>query len=224
VKQFLISFESDVAANAPNNTTGYSHPGTPILSQIVSKGLLTPGSGTFAEKVVTTPTPPGSPNPLETLYQYNAELNLGKSFPEQRDTVYWLKIVALVDPQRDGAIQWGWHNRDYSILDPLASSPPLVSPGEANLTPGAVPFWHFQDDAVAGTTVTVTVDPTMPTMPTIQQSLGTPTHYLFPYDGGDNIGQFSKDLAFELYTSPEPNAMILMLSGLALIAAWRRKA
>ena len=43
-------------------------------------------------------------------------------------------------------------------------------------------------------------------------------------DGSDSIGQFSKDLAFELYTSPEPNAMILMLSGLALIAAWRRKA
>ena len=53
--------------------------------------------------------------PLEALYEYNAELNLGKYFPEHHDKVYWLKIVALVDVQRDGFIQWGWHDRDWSI-------------------------------------------------------------------------------------------------------------
>jgi len=223
VKQFLISFESDVAANDPTNTTGYSHPGVPLLSQIVSKGQLAAGSGTFTETVVPTPTPPGSPNPIETLYQYNAELNLGRSFPQQPDTVYWLKIVALVDPQRDGAIQWGWHDRDWSILDPLASSPPAVQPGETNLGSAGSPVWHFQDDAVTGTLVTVTINPNAPTLPTVTESLGTPTRYIFPYDGSDNIGQFSKDLAFELFTVPEPNAIILALSTLVLIAVRRRK-
>ena len=55
--------------------------------------------------------------------------------------MYWLKIVALVDvppgcpfPDPDQpptfVPRWGWHNRDYTIMDPLASTPPAVVPGE----------------------------------------------------------------------------------------------
>jgi hypothetical protein len=230
VKQFLISFESDVPVSDPTNTTGYSHPGTPLLSQIVTKGPLAPGSGTFIESpVMTPPPPPGSAAP-EDLYQYNAELNLGKEFFEHPDTVYWLKIVALVDPQRDGPIMWGWHDRDWSIPDPLASSPPAVVPGEGIIgmtgpippLGGTLPVWHFQDDAVQGS-VSVFINTAMPNMPTVQQSIGTPQHYVFPLDGPDNIGQFSKDLAFELYTRvPEPAGMTLLVMG-AAVAGWRRR-
>jgi hypothetical protein len=229
VKQFLISFEKDVPVTDPTNTTGYSHPGAPLLNQIVTLGPLAPGSGTFTETIVPTPTPPPAP---EVLYQYNAELNLGKEFPEHPDTVYWLKIVALVDPQRDGPIAWGWHDRDWSIPDPLASTAPAVVPGEhivGSVGPippfgGTLPVWHFQDDAVTGP-LTVAIDPSMPKMPTIDQPFWTPTHYVFPVDGPDSIGQFSKDLAFELYTRvPEPSTMLLMtLAGVALAAVYRRR-
>src|SRR5262249_45145801 len=130
VKQFLISFESDVSATDPTNTTGHSHPGVPLLNQIVTRGPLMPGSGTFTETSIPTPPPPPGPTAPETLYQYNAELNLGKEFLEHPDTVYWLKIVALVNPQQDGDLRWGWHDRDWSIPDPLASSKPAVDPGE----------------------------------------------------------------------------------------------
>jgi hypothetical protein len=224
VKQFLISFETDVPVTDPTNTTGYSHPGTPLLNQIVTKGPLAPGSGTFTEKFVSTPP---TPTPLEGLYEYNAELHLGKEFFEHPDTVYWLKIVALVDPQRDGPIMWGWHDRDWAIPDPLASMPPAVSPGEhmagtvGPIPPlgGTLPVWHFQDDAVQGT-VSVFIDPSMPIMPTIEQSIGTPQHYIFPWDGPDAITQFSKDLAFELYTRvPEPGAILLL--GLGLLSMLR---
>jgi PEP-CTERM motif len=228
VKQFLISFEKDVPVTDPTNTTGYSHPGVPLLNQIVTLGPLAPGSGTFTESFIPTPSPPPGP---EALYQYNAELNLGKEFPEHPDTVYWLKIVALVDPQRDGPIAWGWHDRDWSIPDPLASTPPAVVPGEGivgavgPIPPfgGTLPVWHFQDDAVTGP-LTVFIDPSMPKMPTIDQPFWTPTHYVFPFDGPDNIGQFSKDLAFELYTRvPEPSSMLLIgLGGLALATMRRR--
>src|SRR5262249_1156631 len=113
----------------------------------------------------------------------------------------------LVDPQRDGPIAWGWHDRDWSIPDPLASTPPAVVPGEgivgaAGPIPplgGTLPVWHFQDDAVTGA-VSVFIDPSMPKMPSIQQTIGSPTHYVPPFDGPSVIGQFSKDLAFELYT------------------------
>jgi hypothetical protein len=170
--------------------------------------------------------------PLEALYEYNGELNLGKEFPEHPDTVYWLKIVALVDPLRDGNVQWGWHDRDWSILDPLASSPPAVVPGEGvigTITDPAKaftsPVWHFQDDAVSGT-ILVFPDPTMPNMPSIQQSGYTPHNYIFPWDGPDSIQQFSKDLAFELYTRiPEPCALgLASLAVVALAAVVRRRA
>jgi hypothetical protein len=218
VKRFLISFESDVPVG-PNNPLPYSHPGSPLLNQIVFKGPLAPGSGTFTEKLVSTPLMAGMP-PREALYEYNAELHLDKFFAEQRDTVYWLKIVALVDAQQDGPIQWGWHNRDWSIPDPLASMPPAVVPGEGPI--GTVtdplkgftsPVWHFQDDAVSGP---VTVFPgTMPNMPSVEQTGWTPENYIFPWDGPDNISQFSKDLAFELYTIPEPAAGVLICVALS---------
>src|SRR5688500_7562954 len=90
VDKFLISFESDVPAG-PNNP--FSHPGQPLLNQIVRRGPISPGSGTFTEATIS----PGGPPLNETLYEYNAELHLGKEFFEKSDTVYWLKVVALVD-------------------------------------------------------------------------------------------------------------------------------
>ncbi|MCC7086345.1 MAG: PEP-CTERM sorting domain-containing protein [Pirellulales bacterium] len=228
VKQFLISFESDVPVG-PNNPLPYSHPGVPLLNQIVTLGPLAPGSGTFTEKLIPTPVMP-TMGPLEALYEYNAELNLDKYFPQHPDTVYWLKIVALVDVQRDGFIEWGWHNRDWSIFDPLASTPPAVMPGEGPI--GTVtdpikgfssPVYHFQDDAVQGP-ITVFPDPSMPNMPNLEQGLGTPQNYIYPWDGPDSIQQFSKDLAFELYTIPEPAAGMLLAAGLgmAFLLRWKR--
>ena len=75
VQQFLISFETDV----PAQPGVPSHPGTPLLSQIVTLGALAPGSGTFTETLVNGNVP-------EHLYSYNAELKL--PFAEANDTVY----------------------------------------------------------------------------------------------------------------------------------------
>lgn len=202
VPAFLISFESDIPAN-PNG--GFSQPGTPLLSQIVTPGALTPGSGTFVETLINGNIP-------EHLYQYNAELSV--PFPEQKDTVYWLKIVAL---SQDSALQWGWHNRDYTVMDPFAS--PLVSPGETNLGPAVSPIWHFQDDAVTGG-VDIIPNP-VPGSPTVNQYNMSPTNYIDIIDGPPGIGQYSKDLAFEIYTVPEPAAPVIL--GLALTAMILRR-
>jgi hypothetical protein len=207
VDKFLIAFESDVPVG-PNNP--FSRPGTPLLNQIVRKGPLAPGSGTFTEK-------PAGGSAAEPLFEYNAELNLGKEFPQQPNTVYWLKIAALVDGN-DPPFIWGWHNRDYTIPDSLASTPPAVSPGESMVgtVPGPtgqpVPVWHFQDDAVSGT-FTAMIDPAMPNMPIVDQSDFVPQRYVFPSDGPDVIQQFSKDLAFELYMIPEPATWLLLITG-----------
>jgi len=218
VKQFYLGFESDVPADPAG---GFSRPGVPLLQQYLNKGPLAPASGTFTETLIRGPDPILG----ESLYQYNAEL--GCPFQEKRDTVYWLKIVAMVNQATDGPIQWGWHNRDYTIFDPLASSPPVVVPGEhvdgfVGGGGGAdpAPVFHFQDDAVQGTIISQFITQCSGTT---DQSAFEPTHYVTGLDGPDPIGQFSKDLAFELYTVPEPGMIGLVGVGLVMLSGRRRK-
>ena len=227
VRRFLISFESDIPASATNP---FSQPGEPLLNQIVTLApLLTPGSGTFTEKLFW-PTSVDGP-----IYEYNAELHLGKEFRQEPDTVYWLKIVALVDAPPEIPLEerlaWGWHNRDYTKMDPLASVPPAVVPGEhiAGFLPSPdgveIPIWHFQDNAVDGF-VFVGIDPNNPMtqiMPFVQQDVRGPNNYLPPWDGPSLIGQFSKDLAFELYTIPEPASIVLIALACAAFGSTVRR-
>jgi hypothetical protein len=241
VQKFLIAFESDVPANTANNTP--SHPGctapgcNPVLQyDVVNLGALAPGSGTFTETLVRGPDPVLG----EALYKYNAELHLGHEFFEKPDNVYWLKIAALVDvpqpvvvPIPPGVTQWGWHNRDYTINDPLASTFPAVNPGEFQdgTIPGTnLPIWHFQDDAVQGN-LDFSPNPPAGSFP-INQFNMSPTNYQFvnsagagPIDGPPGIELHSKDLAFRLYTTiPEPGTCLLMAIGLAGVFATRRRA
>ncbi|HDZ20889.1 hypothetical protein LCGC14_0274590 [marine sediment metagenome] len=220
VQRFLIAFETDVPAD-PGNTPPFSYPGTPILSQVVDRGPLAVQSGTFTE------TPVGGAA-TERLFEYNAELKV--PFAQQADTVYWLKIVALIDPSLDGTdLQWGWHNRDYTIKNPLAS--PIPTPGEHDQGPGpftdpTMEIWHFQDDAVTGGIDYVDLGPNPPIASGVSfdQGLSTfrETYYVDNLDGPVGINNFSKDLAFELYTVPEPAMMgLLALGGLAVLR--RRK-
>ncbi len=229
VKKFLIAFEQDVPT--PNGL-GYSYPDPfgPIHSQIVTVGTLNPQSGTFTETFKSN----GGPPLLEHLYEYNAELKV--PFPQLKDTVYWLKIVALVDiptgvNPNDPMAQiprWGWHNRDYTQQNLTAS--PNVSPGE-NLqgTAASGPIWHFQDDAVAGFLDVNTFVNTagVEVVQNVNQHLLTfqPENYVDNWDGPPGIDQFSKDLAFELYTTvPEPTSFGLMGVALAGVALRRRRA
>jgi hypothetical protein len=219
VQNFLIAFESDVAAG-PGNP--WSYPGNVLNAQVVSltTNPLLPLSGNFTEKLVA-----GS-NPAEPVFKYNAELSV--PFAEQKDTVYWLKIVALDDVVGGAVpIQWGWHNRDYTVNDLLAS--PAVVPGEVNLNPlnPLMPVWHFQDDAVQGQLFAVIGSANSIS---VTQYYNTPPDgpqdYVPGVDGPSNMGQYSKDLAFELHTTPipEPGTLALLTVGaIGLVAyAWRR--
>lgn len=238
VNKFLISFETDIP-QGPGQP--FSQPGVPLLNQVVTRGALSPGSGTFNEKVIR------GPDPLlnESLYEYNAELHLNLPFPELKDTVYWLKIVAMVDvpaggpqfdpynPQNSPApiTQWGWHNRDYTLQNPLAS--PAVIPGETvvgQVAPGTN-VWHFQDDSVRGDVRITTQQPGSPLSPFIFQTNMSPQKYVDWADGPGfvnaafpPVSTFSKDLAFELYTViPEPAAFSLLAMGaMGLLAASRK--
>ena len=168
------------------------------------------------------------------IYEYNAELNLGKEFHQSPNTVYWLTIAALVDttsasPASDpNVIRWGWHNRDYTIQDSLASVPAAVAPGEyvdgILGRPINTTIWHFQDDAVTGSLgVHLGMLGAGPLKPDVQQTNFVRERYQSLVDGPFNIGQFSKDLAFELYTVPEPTSVALLLFGtVGLLAIARR--
>jgi hypothetical protein len=226
--KFLIAFESDI----PNpNPLGFSYPDPqgPIHSQIVTLGALLPQSGTFTEKFVS----PGGTPLNEALYEYNAELAI--PFPQQKDTVHWLKIVALVDhaptinPLDPNApvTRWGWHNRDYTQQDVNAS--PAVSPGENQQgTAASGPIWHFQDDAVSGEVNVNTFINTagLEQVGSVVQFLPTfvPQDYVNNADGPQGISNFSQDQAFELYTVqiPEPATCLLTVVGLLGIVASNR--
>jgi hypothetical protein len=209
VQKFLLSFETDV----PATQNDPSHPGTPVISQIVSKGALAPNSGTFTETAIATAM--GAPQ----LYHYSAVLEI--PMLQIADAVYWLKVVAIVNPNTDGNIQWGWQNRDYTFQDSYASSTPV--PGEHQLANG---IWHFQDDAVSGGITMFQVPQT--NLAAVQQMGYTPQNYIDGLDGPVGISQYSKDMAFRLYTMapvPEPGTFMLLGAGgvgLAL-AAWRRR-
>jgi hypothetical protein len=236
VTKFLIAFENDVPASDTSDPYDFSHPDCqgPKFAQISTldgDGVLMPKEGTFTEKLVL-----GS-NPNEPVYEYNAELCC--PFPEKAETVYWLKIVALVDHLPNDPLpplQWGWHNRDYTIKDVLASTPPLVNPGEHQqgaIDPGTpndptddIPIWHFQDDAVGGTIQGI--QETGPCQVHMDQDHWVSTnpslfaaHYVDDLDGPIGIGQYSKDLAFQLFTVPEPGTLTLLFLGALLLLARR---
>lgn len=236
VQKFLIAFEAD-------------HPGNPSFPDptdlnvlqwdIVTVGALAPGSGTFTETLLRGPDPVLG----EALYEYNAELHFGKEFQEQAGKVYWLKIAALVDlppntplPPPPGTTKWGWHNRDYTLQDTLASAVPI--PGENAQGPVAgQTVWHFQDDAVQGD---LRFLPNNPTGSQIFQTNMTPKNYVGPSPNGlgdvdgpssnipgvIGINDLSKDLAFELYTTqniPEPATCLLLVCGSLGLMQIRRR-
>ncbi|MBN1589105.1 MAG: PEP-CTERM sorting domain-containing protein [Pirellulales bacterium] len=237
VQRFAIVFEDDVskqqAIENPDDPYDFSHPNClgPKFSQISVRdpdGQLTIAEGTFTETLV-----PGS-NPLEPVFEYNAELLC--PFAQQPDTVYWLKIVALVDEPIDDPLRlkWGWHNRDYTMMDPLASVSPQVVPGEHDQGPlfagtsFETPIWHFQDDAVGGNVENVHVnDPCDVHMDQDHWAGTAPSMFAAMYvdgdDGPDGIGQYSKDLAFELYTVPEPSTLVLLAMGAFGLLLGRRR-
>jgi hypothetical protein len=217
VQQFMIGFEAD----DPAINGQPSHPKAPLQYEIVNPGVLTPASGTFTE----TPTGVQDING-DFIFKYNAEL--ANPFPEQANTVYWLKIAAVVNlpvgtpvPPPPGFTNWGWHNRDYTIQDTLAAP---VSPGEVNLGTPNNPIWHFQDDAVQGSLTYLPAGTGINGQIIMQNPIAQ--NYVDFADGPQGIGNFSKDLAFRLYTTqtiPEPTSCLLMTIGLAAIGSLRRR-
>lgn len=233
VQKFLIAWESDVPA-LPGT---FSHPGQVLQYEVVTltTGPLTPGSGNFTETLERGPDPVMN----EALYRYNAELKV--PFPEQKDTVYWLKVVALVDvpqpiPPSDipnnlpaNLTQWGWHNRDYTIQNTLASPNVTSAPfGEFQdgVIPGSnQPIWHFQDDSVEGA---LRFTPGAPTItqqvvqinPQPQNYVGMNTTGTGFVDGPQGIELKSKDLAFRLYTTPIPEPATGLLLAIAMAGAF----
>jgi len=214
VQDFLISFETNVPATA---ASGFSQPGQSLSSQIVTLGALTPASGTFTE--TPEPSVPGGPD--GQLYKYNAEL--ANPFPEQAGTTYWLKIVALDTPGTT-PVQWGWHNRDYTIPDPYAAPPGDSILGVNDLNQ---PVFHYLDDAVTGD---VTYIPGVPPPQDLIETNMSPLLYSSnpAIDGFGATGVLppSEDLAFNLYYSsvPEPVALPLLATGFFLFRRQRRRA
>jgi hypothetical protein len=189
---------------------------------LIDDSSTPPPSGMFSEKQIR------GPDPLlnEALYEYNAELAM--PFEQMADEIYWLKIVALVDPNvnpnPDVPIRWGWHNRDYTIKDPLVGNPGETLTHISSVTgTREIPVYHFQDDAVTGPVsveLLAATDEILVQQP-YEEDVYHETYYISPYDGPPTIAEMSKDLAFNLYTVPEPSAILLLCVGLGCLIGRR---
>ena len=247
VVRFLIAFETDIPAVGQPGDVDYvaSHPGQVLQTEIVQLSSLSPlNPGEYSETWIS----PGGPPCFEALFEYEAVL--ANPFPQEPNTVYWLKITALIDDiavlnrmkpalQASGmslcqflnlpnaqqaawglevpVTRWGWHNRDYTIMDTYASIPPAVNPGEhlAGVTSEGFEVWHFQDDAVSGE---MFIDESDPIMPILNQYTWQEEYYKYfsplcaapppGVDGPEDIQSYSKDLAFELWTPWTPTECV----------------
>lgn len=219
--RFLIEFLSDSPADPDQGIP--SRPLAPLYAEASMLDLdgLHPEAGEYTETLLGVSAGTG-----ETVYKYNAHLHL--PFTQVADTVYWLKIVALFDTVFYQGETWGWHNRDYTIMDPYASTPPAVMPGEHldGTTLGGTEIWHFQDNAVHGNMIQLGVDVQNWRIEFLSEdlALSDPQNYIGGLDGPPEIQNFSKDLAFVLYYEiPEPaSAALLLTAGLMLLARRRR--
>jgi len=217
VKRFYIGFDSDVPVSANN---AFSHPGISLSQQYVDQGPLAPGSGTFTEKLIS---PGDSVNPA--VFEYDAELKC--PFFPTHDTVYWLKIIALPIMDRDGGVRWGWLNRDWTIMDPLAPNAPDVVPGErvagfvSALDGTQVPVWQFQGGSVSASVTTRFLDQCNAL--TTQSNFDSLNYSLAA--GPSGIAQFSRDMSFELYTGdvPEPPNLFVIAATAAFTSVRRRE-
>ena len=234
VQRFLINFYTE---NPGSTTAGIaSSPMTLYSSQIVTAGALSPQSGTFTESAV--PGTSGASGLQDTgVYKYNAELKMPVAEPVKDTsagpapgpvgTVDWISIIALTGGANDGNpnIQWGWHDRDYGIFDPLAIGTNPTGTGETNLNPllnnpTGQPVYHFQDDAVEDPAFTYDPGSGISTA-------GSYTSLNYQPGGTDLPGgvvPYSEDLAFALYTSsPVPEPGSLSLIGLGALGLLRRR-
>jgi len=212
VQKFLISFGD-----------GIEHGEIHLdLNQVVVKGAISPGSGTFTEKQVF-------PNSIDgPIYEYNAELYLGKEFEQRPNKQFSLSIAALVDigpnqnPLTDpSVVRWGWHTRDYTVHDAYASSVnSVLSDRVVGVLAPSTNVWHFGDDTSPGD---LTVQPGMNgsfIMPFVRlRATGVSLQRYQPTaDGPLAIAQFARDLSFELYTVPEPASFCLLAFGSVSVA------
>jgi hypothetical protein len=94
-------------------------------------------------------------------------------------------------------------------------------PGEHLVDNPFGPLWHFQDNAVMGN---VEIALSSPPLATVDQLDFAPVHYTNVVDGPEGIDEYSMDLAFALYTIPEPGGLALLaLGSMALAAmAWHK--
>lgn len=102
IDKFLIVFEEDVPADPVG---GFSHPGAVLSSQIVYLGSTTDPDALTGGQYIETHIGDGGMPCYEGLYEYVAVLR--QPFEQKPDTVYWIKIVALVDlsPQESGDLE-----------------------------------------------------------------------------------------------------------------------
>jgi hypothetical protein len=236
VQKFRITLYQDIPAVGTPGTTNYipSQPGTPIVSQTVNlvNGPLASSSATFTATPVAANGPGALPGGESGLYEYNAELNWDpnsttpnpKTFPDAdvnntsvADPIEWISIVALVPPisptNDTPSLDWGWHDRDYGISDPLAA------PGfDTQLNPTPPPIdWHGGDDAVYGGFSFTSGSGGLPS-----SGPYNPLNYSTEYDGTNT----SMDMAFALYTVPtvpEPASLGLLAMAIPALLVRRRR-
>jgi hypothetical protein len=199
------AFGVTVYDNVPASGNVPSHPG----NIAASAEFAAPGFSNFGTPLYTSTqvSDPGSPE--GQLIEYSGSLPSG--FQLQPSTVYWLSIYSFADATEQG-LSWGWHTRDYTIPNPLSSGDALVG------TVGGLPVNQFGSSALSQGYFG-----NPPSGFPVAQGSPIALSYTAGADGAAGINAFGMDMAFALYTAPEPSTIVLSaMGGLALLACrWR---
>jgi len=176
-----------------NNPSNPSTPSTLIGVDHVVPGTLSPQSSTYTETLQTTPNyPVGIPGGKPGDSDLY-KYNAELNIPQQDAVFPNVEWIGIQALSSNPSLLWGWHDRDYGIFDPYANPNDGAPPVAGN-------NYHFMDDAV-----------------TTNGGPYTPLSYNTSFDG---IGT-SMDMAFALYTVPEPASICLI--GLASFGLMARR-
>jgi hypothetical protein len=116
---FLINIWTDVPANDPCNTLGFSYPGKKVWEY---------RAYSYDEVLVGYDKhPEGQPGAREPVFRYSVKLPQDQWFKQRKiDQIYWVSIAAVYSFEPE--FRWGWTIHKHVFNDDAVSGTPIGGP------------------------------------------------------------------------------------------------
>jgi hypothetical protein len=115
----IIGFEFMIYSNIPEvqSPTGYSVPNIPLWHYYTEEFGIVPFDPQVWESWYDPETGENIPNDHQSYFQYNVYIPEGDALEQEKDSVYWLCILAHVTGGVEPGPYWGWKSSEDHHLD-----------------------------------------------------------------------------------------------------------